>query len=418
MGFSIFPTPSSGGSGYPSGTTAERPVAPTAGTLYYDVTLGTLLIYSGDSWNTFIIPPDIATPTTVVATNVGTNRLYNNGSASVAFTKSAENGSLGSLYTVTSTPGSFTATGKSSPIIVTGLQSAVSYTFKVAAGNMHRNSGESAASASITATTLPQVPTIGAASNYATPSGGMVSVAFTPGATGGSAITAYTVTSSPGDITATGTSSPIIVQGLTNGTPYTFTVTATNANGTTTASSATSSVTPVAPPPVVGGTLTSDATYYYRTFTVADTLAINSASLTFDYILVGGGGGGAGSNGAGGSGGQKTYGTSLTKTQATYPIVIGGGAGNLGTGGTTTAFGLSAGGGGGGNANGGGGYTWLNGVTYGTNGPNCGGSTQSPGQQGTDGLGNGGKGGWYNNDGGRGGHGTVVIRYTRAQVGG
>lgn len=73
-------------------------------------------------------------------------------------------------------------------------------------------------------------------------------VSFTaPTATGGSPILNYTVTSSPGSITATGAGSPITVSGLTNGTAYTFTVSATNAVGTGPASFASNSVTPTAP---------------------------------------------------------------------------------------------------------------------------------------------------------------------------
>jgi hypothetical protein len=49
-----------------------------------------------------------------------------------------------------------------------------------------------------------------------------------PASNGGGPPTSYTVTSYPGSITATGAGSPILVTGLTNGTPYTFTVTATN----------------------------------------------------------------------------------------------------------------------------------------------------------------------------------------------
>lgn len=59
-------------------------------------------------------------------------------------------------------------------------------------------------------------------------------------------ITTYTVTSSPGGLTGTGASSPINVAGLTNGTPYTFTVRATNSVGQGSASAASPAVTPSA----------------------------------------------------------------------------------------------------------------------------------------------------------------------------
>jgi uncharacterized protein (TIGR02145 family) len=70
-----------------------------------------------------------------------------------------------------------------------------------------------------------------------------VSVSFVaPTNNGGRAITSYTVTSNPGNITASGTTSPIIVAGLTNGTSYTFTVKATNEVGNSLASSASTAV--------------------------------------------------------------------------------------------------------------------------------------------------------------------------------
>jgi uncharacterized protein (TIGR02145 family) len=96
-------------------------------------------------------------------------------------------------------------------------------------------------------TTIPGAPTIGTA----TAGNAQATVTFTvPISNGGSTITGYTVTSVPGGLTGTGTASPITVTGLTNGTAYTFTVTAINAIGNSAASSASNSVTPAIPTPV------------------------------------------------------------------------------------------------------------------------------------------------------------------------
>src|SRR5262249_19134769 len=73
-----------------------------------------------------------------------------------------------------------------------------------------------------------------------------------PASDGGTEITSYTVTSSPGGLTATGSNSPIVVAGLTNGSTYTFTITAANAAGTGPSSSQSNAVTP-------GGTVSGGA---------------------------------------------------------------------------------------------------------------------------------------------------------------
>ena len=108
--------------------------------------------------------------------------------------------------------------------------------------------------AGVTAVSVPEAPTIGTATatGYTT-----ATVSYTaPASNGGSVITSYTATSSPGGITGTlnqAGSGTITVNGLTDGTSYTFTVTATNAIGTSPSSTASNSITtPVAPPTTIG----------------------------------------------------------------------------------------------------------------------------------------------------------------------
>ncbi|WP_135549248.1 S-layer homology domain-containing protein [Paenibacillus cymbidii] len=131
-----------------------------------------------------------------------------------------------------------TVTGSTYRHTVTGLTNGTSYLFIVRAvvgGVEGADSNEVGA----TPKTVPGAPT----KITATAGDGLASVAFSaPASNGGDAITRYTATSSPGGRSVSGTTSPIVVTGLTNGTTYTFTVTATNSKGEGPASTASNAV--------------------------------------------------------------------------------------------------------------------------------------------------------------------------------
>lgn len=107
----------------------------------------------------------------------------------------------------------------------------------------------------ITSLTAPGQPT----NATAVAGNGSAVVSWTaPASDGGSAISSYTVTANPGGATCTASApaTTCTISALTNGTAYTFTVSATNGVGTSSASSASAAATPIAPavsysPPVV-----------------------------------------------------------------------------------------------------------------------------------------------------------------------
>ena len=131
--------------------------------------------------------------------------------------------------------------------VVAGLVTGASYTFAVVAKNINGNGPVSVATSAVTILAVPNAPTaVSAVAGV-----NSASVSWTaPAGDGGSAITGYTVTSSPGGLTCLPQSLVTLscdVTGLTNGTDYTFTVVAINAIGTSAASVASNSVSPTAP---------------------------------------------------------------------------------------------------------------------------------------------------------------------------
>ena len=211
---------------------------------------GSVMLYNGTKWGTLSFTKTIPDAPTDVTATAG------NAQATVSYTAPSSNGgSEITSYTATSSPDDISATvnqAGNGDITVTGLTNETSYTFTVTATNAIGTSVASAASNSVTPVELivPDAPTI----VTATAGNAQATVSYTaPSSNGGSAITSYTATSSPGDITATvnqAGSGDITVTGLTNETAYTFTVTATNAIGTSVASAASNSVTPASAPAI------------------------------------------------------------------------------------------------------------------------------------------------------------------------
>ena len=153
-----------------------------------------------------------------------------NTQVTVNFTAPGNNG--GSIITsYTATCGTQNNSAANSPIIVSGLVNGIAVTCRLIATTAVGNSAPSAASNSVTPATLPGAPVIGAG----VPGNASASVAFTvPASNGGLPILGYTAacTNAATTLSATGTTSPLYVFGLTNGLPYTCNVKASNALGT------------------------------------------------------------------------------------------------------------------------------------------------------------------------------------------
>ena len=179
--------------------------------------------------------PDVTTTAPAAPTVTGSSP--SGGAVSVSFTPGSNGGSPITGFTVScvSTDGGVTRarSGTASPVQVTGLTGGFHYRCRVRATNAVGTGPYSGYGATVLVpTTAPAAPTVKGSS----PSGGAVSVSFTPGSDGGSPITGFTVScvSTDGGVTRarSGTASPVQVTGLTGGFHYRCRVRATNAVGT------------------------------------------------------------------------------------------------------------------------------------------------------------------------------------------
>jgi hypothetical protein len=191
------------------------------------------------SANDFLEPKPV---TNLVATDVGTNRPFNNGAASVSWTLPADSPAAVS-YDITTTPTTVTTNTASTSATITGLASNTSYTVTVIAKNASGNSAGTTSS-SFTATTVPESPTL-SATDVGTNrpfNNGAASVVITARGTGGKTISSYGTTPS-GLSETTGSSSTLTPTGMLSATAYTFTARVQNANGWSDSSSSTAGVT-------------------------------------------------------------------------------------------------------------------------------------------------------------------------------
>ena len=185
--------------------------------------------------------------------------------ATVTWVAPADNGNPITGFTITVFNDANVQEGATRPapagattLLVTGLTNTVPVHFTVTATNASGTSDQSPNSNTVTPTaaavlTAPGAPTIGTA----TAGNATATVTWTaPASDGGSPITGYSVRVLDAANVQVGALRPagaaatnLVVTGLVNGTTYHFTVTATNAVGTSPASASSNAVTPTGPAP-------------------------------------------------------------------------------------------------------------------------------------------------------------------------
>jgi len=207
-------------------------------------------------------PSPSLTPATVPAAPTGVSASAGNADAVVSWSSpGADGGSPVTSYAVatfdvsTSSSASNTCTWSSGPLhcTVSGLTNGDTYDFTVTAANVMGSGAPSSASNHVVPSTVPGAPR----SVGATPGDASAQVTWSaPSSNGGATITGYQVTATDhttagnGGETCGWTSGPLdcTVTGLTNGDRYTFSVTASNGDGTGASSSPSGVVIPATTP--------------------------------------------------------------------------------------------------------------------------------------------------------------------------
>ncbi len=194
------------------------------------------------------------TPTPAPGPVTGVTAQAGYDSAQVSWSAPSSGGTP-TTYTVTpyigstaQTPTTVTGSPPATSVTINGLTQGTAYTFTVQASNPSGSGPASGQSNPVTPTgpSAPGAPT----GVSATPATAQAQVSWTAPSSNGSAITGYTITPYNGSTAQTpvqvnsGSATSATVPGLTNGTAYTFTVSATNSLGTSSASAPSAAVTP------------------------------------------------------------------------------------------------------------------------------------------------------------------------------
>lgn len=170
------------------------------------------------------------------------------GSVRVTWTAPSDTGGRAvTSYTVTCTPACTPTTSASLTADLVGLTNSESYTFKVAATNARGSSTPSPASTAVT----PYGPPTAPQNVQGTRGNAQLTITWQePNSDGGSTISSYTATANPGGQQCTWNSGPLqcTITGLTNGTTYSVSVTASNANETPSPAGTVSNLTPATVP--------------------------------------------------------------------------------------------------------------------------------------------------------------------------
>jgi len=370
----------SSGSGIPFGNTAGRPANPGIGQLYSNGQTARLELYTENGWQ------NIVQETPGVASVSGT---YNESAGSGTFTISGTNFVSGGIAYAVGTNGveyQATTSTYNSIVSMTAVFTALSASYEpydVKVLNPSNLFG-----------LLPDAFYINDSPVWSTSSGSLgtysSSVSIQLAATDDESNTiTYSVTS--GSLpTGLSLSSSGLISGTITASPATYTFTVSASDGSNTAVTRSFSI--IVPfPSATGGTLTSDSTYYYRTFTGSSNLVVSSGTLSCDYLVVAGGGsGGVWSGGSGYRDGLKGTDSSFNSQTA-----IGGGGGKSWNNGANADGG--SGGGGSGNRTAGGAATTGQGNVGGAGSETLGGGGGG-GAGAAGGIGNGSKHG----DGGSG----------------